>query len=229
MIGIRNIFGRNGYRLWVIGYRRKSLTVNPEPLTIQGIAPAPMTPEPDEAEKAAEAFLASLEAKNEKGCQPEKGTPAYYRQLADRIAAAHEAERRAAMRYVAYCEQELRTPRPPLGGGGDVAEKETPPKGGLWGLEQGLYRHLDTIDRDGGELKRRWQHCLAEVTVRLMNNPLPASPGGGENGGSAGGAENPANSGHGNPANSEHANPANSEGQNHAPNDQTNKRQNNQQ
>ena len=145
--------------------RKKPLTIDHGPLTIQGIAPAPMTPEPDDAEIAAQALLELMAANHgdrlpdsAKNHEPvpvmSPNTPhdaTYYKHLAARIHSAHEAERRAAMRYVAYCEQELQRP---------VSQLST--------LNSQLMHHLNTIEREGGELKRRWQHCLADVTVRLM-------------------------------------------------------------
>lgn len=61
------------------------------------------------------------------------------------------------MRFVAFCEQELQKPSLPLSGPGSL---------GL--LEAELYKRLDVIERRGGELKKRWQHCLATVIVRRM-------------------------------------------------------------
>ncbi len=128
-----------------------------------------MTPGPDDAEMAAQALLESLSpspspkgrgVKKQAEPQPaEKGTAAYFHALADRVHEGRTAEVRMAMRYVAYCEQELlRNPQ--------LAE-----------LERGLYRHLDIVDREGGELKRRWQRCLAEVIVRLDGGrSLPPAP-----------------------------------------------------
>ena len=40
---------------------------------------------------------------------------------------------------------------------------------GQWGdTERKLYRAMDVAEREGGELHRRWQHCLANVLVRRM-------------------------------------------------------------
>lgn len=154
MIGIRGVFRRQ---------RPRANGQQPMLLRIDGLCPAPLTPEPDEAEVAAAALLQSMTAvkgsmKNNHAPlthnhEPKKGTPAYFRAISDRIAATHASERRAALRYIAYCEQELRSNFSPA-------------------LEAGLYKHMNTVDREGGDLKRRWQHCLAEVTVRLMKNAL---------------------------------------------------------
>ena len=134
----------------------------PKPLRIEGVKTV-MTPEPDDAELAAQALLESLyspqcgqpstgDGDRKKGGE-EVRDAAYYRSLADRIRAAHEAEARAALRYVSYCEQELKTAD---------AQK-------LAELERGLYRYLDTVEREKGGLKARWQHALAEVIVGQMN------------------------------------------------------------
>ena len=85
-------------------------------------------------------------------------TAAYYRQLASRIREAHAKAARQATRFIYNCELELQKPRLPLYGPGSVQLLETE-----------LYKRIDVVDREGGELKRRWQHCLAEVTIRLMN------------------------------------------------------------
>ena len=154
-------------------FRHNQPSPVPCQLRIEGIAPAPLTPDADEAEKAAEAFIASLEAKNEKmkkcknekGRQPEKGTAEYYKQLAERIKEKQAEEARAALRYVAYCEEQLAKNE-------KMKELKNEKDSSLFtlhsSLEAGLYRHMDVVDRAGGDLKRRWQHCLADVTVRLM-------------------------------------------------------------
>lgn len=136
------------------------------PLAVEGVAPAPLTAEPDDAELAAEALLVSLASeelrvKSEESAaesQPaEKGTAEYYRQLAERIEKAQAVAVQRTTRFVAFCEQELKKRNLPKNGPGSLAL-----------LEAELYKRIDTVDREGGELKRRWQHCLAEVTVRLM-------------------------------------------------------------
>ena len=146
----------------------------PQPLRIEGVPEAPFTPEPDDAELAAQAVLELMT----RGGQSNRNTPsnqsnqstqntqsnqstqtaAYYRQLADRIREAHAKAARQATRFIYNCELELRKPRLPLYGAGSVQLLETE-----------LYKRIDVVEREGGELKRRWQHCLAEVTVRLMN------------------------------------------------------------
>ena len=148
----------------------------PQPLRIEGVAPAPITPAPDDAELAAQALLESMEdgrmkkeegqkakgkrkAKNERlkplafSPQPSKE---YYEQLAERVREGREMEARMTLRFVAYCEQELRN--------------HLLPEGRIAGLERDLLQRMDIVEREGGELKRRWQHCLAEVTLRLIES-----------------------------------------------------------
>lgn len=148
----------------------------PLPLRIEGVPEAPLTPEPDDAELAAQALLEMMLGagnrqsdsadegsvrRHEGDGQPVKGASphdaAYYHHLAAKIRQAHIAQRKRTMRFVSFCEQELRkTELPPYG------------PGSLGLLEAELLKRLDIIEREGGELKRRWQHCLANVTVRLM-------------------------------------------------------------
>ena len=140
----------------------------PQPLRIEGIAPAPLTPEPDDAELAAQALLELMASdgasrnndipasrNDDKGDAPRD--VAYYRRLAERIRQAHEAARQRTVRFLAFVEQELAKPDLPLTGPGSL---------GL--LEAELYKRLDVVDRHGGSLKTRWQHCLANVLVRQM-------------------------------------------------------------
>ena len=142
------------------------------PLRIEGIPEAPFTPEPDDAELAAQAVLELMvassnspkgEGKDTATSAPvglpvgEKGA-AYYRALADRIREAHAKSALQATRFIYNCELMLQNKHLPLYGSGSVQMLETE-----------LYKRIDIIEREGGELKRRWQHCLAEVTVRLMN------------------------------------------------------------
>ena len=149
----------------------------PQPLRIEGVKPAPLTPEPDDAELAAQALLESmvneeLRMKNEefataqekstKGtAQPHQPsslshhTSEYYRALAERIRTARTAEARLVMRLLASVEEQLSEP--------------TALYRGQWGdTERKLYRAMDVAEREGGELHRRWQHCLANVLVRRM-------------------------------------------------------------
>ena len=171
-------------------FRRKAATqapqqegqgVEPVPLRIEGTNPAPLTPEPDDAELAATALLESMcdvRSKMEdvrevaadthhpssishhpsKSHQPSPishHTSEYYRSLADRIRSARTAEARLVMRLLASVEEQLAEP--------------TALYKGQWGdTERKLYRAMDIAEREGGELHRRWQHCLANVIVRRM-------------------------------------------------------------
>ena len=185
-------------QFWKI-FRRKG-TREPRPLRIDGVKTT-MTPEPDDAELAAQALLETMrseecrvkavskreqngtrtssaereqarpQGKSEESAtakgnhkvqsskfkvQSETHDAEYYRNLADRIRQAHEESRLRALRFVAFCEQQLSSGKElPLTGDGSL---------GL--LEAELYKRIDIVERVGGELKARWQHCLAEVIVR---------------------------------------------------------------
>ena len=167
---IRNIF-----------HRKKKEPDDPQP--VESAARVPMTAEPDEAELAAQALLevmierkaAKRKAKKvskksgksdvqsgEKADSKTEDTDSsqtveYYERLADRIRMAYDASRRRAMRFVSFCEQELQKRNIPVYGDGSIAL-----------LEVELYKRIDIVDREGGELKKRWQECLAEATLRLM-------------------------------------------------------------
>lgn len=149
------------------------------PLRIQGVKEAPMTPEPDDAEIAVQAILEVLLEKNAKKMRKKatstdgKGTEdnrkneepnsvAYYKHLSKHIREAYRSARLRALRFLCFCEQQLETPDIPAYGHGSIAL-----------LEAELYKRLDVVEREGGDMKKRWQHCLAEVTLRLMNDPLP--------------------------------------------------------
>ncbi len=142
--------------LWrrIFHSNRKEESGEAMPLCIEAMPAAPLTPEPDDAEAAAAALLDSMatqpKSRNNGKSTPAKGSTVYYHFLSSRIRDARGQERRAAMRFVAFAEKTL-------GNNSKLAE-----------LEQGLFKHQDTVEREGGELLRRWQHCLAEVTVRLM-------------------------------------------------------------
>ena len=140
---------------------RRRKEQEPQPLRVEGVAAAPMTAEPDDAELAAQALLERMARKGEKETQaqaePERNTKEYYRTLAERMRLARAASALRTTRFVAFCEQELQKPDIPVSGPGSLTL-----------LEAELYKRIDTIEREGGALKRRWQHCLAEVTVRLM-------------------------------------------------------------
>lgn len=139
----------------------------PQRLVVEGVPAAPLTPEPDDAELAAEAFLEMMarppkdqEHQSNQSNQGQKGAPrdaAYYHALASRIKKAQAVASFRATRFVAWCEDQLKRPDLPVTG-----------PGSLQLMDAELYKRIDTVERMGGELKRRWQHCLAEVTVRLM-------------------------------------------------------------
>jgi len=160
----------------------------PQPLRIEGVKPAPLTPEPDDAELAAQALLESMaerptpnpslrgrgrdtSAAEHSTPRPDRerlrvgdgtsgmgqggGSAAYYHALADRIRSARTAEARLTMRLLASVEEQLSEP--------------TALYRGQWGdTERKLYHAIDIAEREGGELHRRWQHCLANVIVRRM-------------------------------------------------------------
>lgn len=139
--------------------------VQPQALRIDGIAEAPLIPAPDDAELAAQAVLEMMcdgRGKMEDGSpQPSALSPQtseYYKALANRIRLARQTSRLHTTRFVAYCERTLQRPDLPEDGPDSLSL-----------LEKELYKRIDTVEREGGELKRRWQHCLAEVTVRRMN------------------------------------------------------------
>lgn len=151
----------------------------PQTLAIEGIPQAPLTPEPDDAELAAQALLEMMAAKqygrrhgnadrrnndimvsrdNDTANADAPRTAAYYRHLARKMREAREATRLRVARFLAFVEQELKKPHLPTYGDGSL---------GL--LEAEIYKRIDNVEREGGELKRRWQRCLALVTVRLMD------------------------------------------------------------
>lgn len=147
----------------LFGNRQKD--VQPQALRIDGIAEAPLTPAPDDAELAAQAVLEMMydgRGKMEDGSHQTSAlshqTSEYYKALANRIRLARQTSRLHTTRFVAYCERTLQRPDLPEDGPDSLSL-----------LEKELYKRIDTVEREGGELKRRWQHCLAEVTVRRMN------------------------------------------------------------
>lgn len=124
-------------------------------LRIDGVKAPVMTPKPDDAELAAQAVLEHM---SEKGHKPEKkakqakeGTPEFYQQMSGKIKETHAQEARDAMRYLSYTEEEL---------------KQQPTTEQLIEIERGLYQYQDAAEREGGDLKKRWQHCLADVLVK---------------------------------------------------------------
>lgn len=137
-------------------FRRKTFKPQPKSLRVDGVKTV-LTPKPDDAELAAQALLEKLSEKGNKAAtkEPEQGTVEYYREMSKRIKANKAAERRLTMRYLTYCEEQLALPKPLYNGQIDEMEQE-------------LYKRQDVADREGGELLRRWQHCLAECIVRQM-------------------------------------------------------------
>lgn len=137
-------------------FRVKRFKPEPRSLRIDGVS-TKMTPKPDDAELAAQALLEHKSQpkkageKKIKAKQPKEGTPEYYQQIGKKINEAHEQEARDAQRYLAYTEEEL---------------KENPSMDQLIEIERGLYQYQDAAEREGGELKKRWQHCLADVLVK---------------------------------------------------------------
>jgi len=150
--------------------RKREAQTKPQPLRIEGCKTT-LTPKPDEAELAAQALLESLsddtcQRSKDKSQRPETldlrpqtsdrpKDAAYYRDLSEKIRKARAAEKRQAMRFVAYAEQQLESPLF---------------TGELDDIERELYRLQDVAEREGGELLRRWQHCLAECIVKQMSS-----------------------------------------------------------
>ena len=143
-------------------FRRKKQKMQPKQLRIDGIK-TELTPAPDDAELAAQALLEAHTVKSKKthkrkkekkASEPAQGSPEYYKQLAERIKKAKAAEVRRAKRFLTYAEQQLDSPLMT----GQTGE-----------IERELYKLQDVAEREGGELLKRWQHCLAECVVRQMN------------------------------------------------------------
>ena len=179
--------------------REKRDEPQPRPLRIEGTKTS-LTPEPDDAELAAQALLESpppnplplgrgVDSHSAKGDhfsptggeterravgETEKGV-AYYRELSRKIRTARQQEVRQTMRFLAYAEQQLESPlftdnsslflRP---NGSKRPEVERTPHSSLNDIERELYKRQDVVEREGGELLKRWRHCLAEVIVRQM-------------------------------------------------------------
>lgn len=159
---------------------RRKESETPQPLKIDGVGEAPMTMEPDNAELAAQALLEVMIDKQKRrrkkadvyeatgnagksGESVESGKPSflqtseYYHQLSDRIRQAYGSSRQRTLRFLCYCEQQLRNHDIPLFGAGSLNLLQTE-----------LLKRIDVVDRVGGEIKARWQHCLAEVTLRQI-------------------------------------------------------------
>lgn len=136
-------------------YHKKRFKPEPKSLRIDGVSTR-MTPKPDDAELAAQAVLEHMSEKGHKSekkakeKQAKEGTPEFYQQMSGKIKEAHAQEARDAMRYLAYIE-ELR---------------QQPTTEQLIEIERGLYQYQDAAEREGGDLKKRWQHCLADVLVK---------------------------------------------------------------
>ena len=132
-------------------------------LSIDGIPAAPMTAKADEAEIAAETLLDGMIRLGRKKAggrvkhshSGDIRDAAYHQQLSERMRAVRAAETIGVLRFLAYAEEKLLRSR----------EEDA-----LTEIERGLYDRMDIVDRDGGDLKKRWQHALAEVTVRLMQH-----------------------------------------------------------
>ncbi len=163
-------------------FRRKRFKPQPKQLRIDGVKTV-LTAEPDDAELAAQALLESMSMKHETlnikhsataKKKPQQGTPEYYQQLSEKIRTAHEQERRMAMRYVSYVEEQLKLVQ---GSGFRVQDSSNhdpltvnhEPES-IATLERGLYQHQDTVERENGELLKRWQKCLAECLLLEMTN-----------------------------------------------------------
>ena len=160
-------------------YRKKKMKDPVRTLRIDGVKTT-LTPKPDDAELAAQALLESRIERPTPSPSPKgrgvnrkhaDGTPEYYQDLSEKIRIAHEQDRRAAMRYVAYVEAQLKKEdgRRQMEDGSAVATSTLYTLNStLSDLERGLYAHQDAIEREGGELKRRWQKCLATVIMLEM-------------------------------------------------------------
>lgn len=154
---------------WFKNFFSRKQEAEPQSLRIQGVGQAPMTPEPDDAELAAAALLEHVrdvrskrehthKAESNDRQQADIHDAKYYERLAAKIRQAHDESMLRTLRFVSFCEQELRKDNLPLTGAGSLALLETE-----------LLKRIDTIEREDGKLKRRWQHCLAEVTIRMMD------------------------------------------------------------
>jgi hypothetical protein len=142
--------------------RRKQFKPQPRQLRIDGVKTT-LTPTPDDADLAAQALLESRiygdkEQRRKKQPLPQpipkkegERDAEYYRQLSEKIKESREHDARMATRYVAYVEEQLKDQA------SDIAT-----------LEHGLFKHQDTVEREGGELLRRWQKCLAECLLLEM-------------------------------------------------------------
>ncbi len=162
-------------------FRRKT-SREVRPLRIEGCT-VPMTPKPDDAELAAQALLESMAdgrrgrgghhpaAVRRQATDGVKGA-AYYRDLRERIRESRAAEKRLALRYLAYCEQELaqiENGKLKIENDGDSENNHPSSIVNYQLLERGLYEQQEVAEREGGELLARWRHCLVDVIVRKTN------------------------------------------------------------
>ena len=158
--------------------REKKDEPKPQPLRIEGCKTT-LTPKPDDAELAAQALLESRiygdkeqrrKSKTAKRDNDQPHDAAYYRNLSEKIKAAHEADKHAAMRHVAYCEEQLKLVqdsglRVQDSSNHDLLTVNHAPES-IATLERGLYKHQDAAEREGGDLLKRWQKCLALVVMK---------------------------------------------------------------
>lgn len=155
--------------------RRKSQKTPPSLLLVEGVSHIPLTPVQDEAETAALALLEKLAEDATHGKSSEKRrnsnkksrndngsndggiikTSAYYHAMAERIHAANTSARYSTMRFVSFCEQELKKSKLPFEGEGSLQE-----------LMDGLYECYDTAEREKGNIKDRWQQCMTDIAIR---------------------------------------------------------------
>lgn len=156
-------------------FKKKKAKCEAVPLRIEGIGAAPTTPLPDDAELAAQALLemAMKGGENNKRTvtktphkDAEKPSPdskgkVYYQHFSERMNNIRKQEIRMAMRCTAWCEELLDAMEHRRG----TAENQSEV---LAEMNTRLLSHLDAVEREGGELKLRWQRCLALVTLRMM-------------------------------------------------------------
>ena len=165
--------------------RRKQFKPQPKQLRIDGCK-TELTPIPDDAELAAQALLESRIYGDKTQRRKKQPLPQslpkkegerdaeYYRQLSEKIKESHKHDARMATRFVSYCEEQLKLVQ---GSGLRVQDSSNhdpltvnhAPES-IATLERGLYKHQDTVEREGGELLKRWQKCLAECIVRQMGS-----------------------------------------------------------
>ncbi len=144
-------------RLFNNFFRRKVMKAPVRTMRIDGVS-IKMTPKPDDAELAAQALLEHMiepKAKRRAKSAKEKTvdttpSPAYYKQLGAKMREAHAAEARSCMRYLAYAEEEL---------------QQRPSREQMAEIEHGLYQFQSCVEREGGALKSRWQHCATECIL----------------------------------------------------------------